>query len=179
MQRGWKPQGLATVFSPIMHLSKLKPVRTFPNRPVKTLTIEECDRVDFDEALIPEDSSEVPLEDTEYEVEPIIDVRSGRRTRYGRVLKEYKVCWKGYDETTWVDKADLNCDRHLHKYERRSQIGQHHKHRFITVARWIRKQSGEVMTYYVSFYVQGSEIAGVGDEKVARDENQQRGYDNV
>ncbi|POM63041.1 reverse transcriptase [Phytophthora palmivora] len=94
---------------PIVHLSKLKPVKTFPDRPVETLTIEEGDRVDFDEALLPEDSWEMPLGDGEFEVEQIIDVRSGRRTRYGRVHKEYKVRWKGYEEPSWVDEADLNC----------------------------------------------------------------------
>ncbi|POM72381.1 Reverse transcriptase [Phytophthora palmivora] len=103
---------------PIVHLSKLKQVKTFPDRPVETLTIEEWDRVDFDEALLPEDSWEMPLGDGEFEVEQIIDVRSGRRTRYGRVHKEYKVRWKGYEEPSWVDEADLNCGALLHEYER-------------------------------------------------------------
>ncbi|POM77095.1 Hypothetical protein PHPALM_5576 [Phytophthora palmivora] len=103
---------------PIVHLSKLKPVKTFPDRPVETLTIEEGDRVDFDEALLPEDSWEMPLGDGEFEVEQIIDVRSGRRTRYGRVHKEYKVRWKGYEEPSLVDEADLNCGALLHEYER-------------------------------------------------------------
>ncbi|POM78907.1 LOW QUALITY PROTEIN: Reverse transcriptase [Phytophthora palmivora] len=103
---------------PIVYLSKLNPVKTVPDRPVETLTIEECDRVDFDEALLREDCREIPLEDGEYEVEQIIDVPSGRRTRYGRVHKEYKVRWKGYDEPSWVDEADLNCGVLLHEYER-------------------------------------------------------------
>ncbi|POM69658.1 Hypothetical protein PHPALM_14028 [Phytophthora palmivora] len=52
---------------PSVHLLKLKPI----------LAIKEYDRVDFDEAILPEDSWVTPLEVGEYEVEQIIDVRSG------------------------------------------------------------------------------------------------------
>ncbi|POM74091.1 Reverse transcriptase [Phytophthora palmivora] len=69
--------------------------------------------------LLPEDSWENPLESDEYKVERIAGVRSGRRTRYGRVHMEFKVFWKGYDDPSWVDEADLNCGALLHEYERR------------------------------------------------------------
>ena len=50
---------------PVVHVSKLKPVRVFPERPANLLNVEEADRVDFDEALLPEDSWEGDLEEGE------------------------------------------------------------------------------------------------------------------
>ncbi|OWZ03702.1 hypothetical protein PHMEG_00024516 [Phytophthora megakarya] len=76
--------------------------------------VEDEDRVDFDEALLPEDSWETPLGEDEFEVERIADMR----TRYGRVHREFQVFWKGYPEPTWVDEADLNCGALLAEFER-------------------------------------------------------------
>ncbi|OWY96428.1 reverse transcriptase, partial [Phytophthora megakarya] len=45
---------------------------------------KDDDRVHFDEELLPDDSWDTPLDEDEFEVEWIADVRSGRRTRYGR-----------------------------------------------------------------------------------------------
>ncbi|KAE8888448.1 hypothetical protein PF005_g20774 [Phytophthora fragariae] len=101
---------------PVVHVSKLKPVRMFPDRPTVTLTAGNEDRLDFDEALLPEDSWDQELEEGEYEVERIGDMRTGRRTRYGRTLREFQVCWRGYDDPTWVDEADLNCGALLHEF---------------------------------------------------------------
>ncbi|CAI5722011.1 unnamed protein product [Peronospora effusa] len=70
---------------PVVHISKLKKVKTFPDRPKNLLTIEEEYRFDFDEALLPEDSFEGNLGDDEFEVEKIVDVRSDKR----HVLDEY------------------------------------------------------------------------------------------
>ncbi|GMF41735.1 unnamed protein product [Phytophthora fragariaefolia] len=72
---------------PIVHTSKLKPVRNFLDRPKVPLVIEDQDRFDFDEALLPEDSCDTSLAESEYEVERITDMRSGRRTRYGRTMR--------------------------------------------------------------------------------------------
>ncbi|OWY92487.1 reverse transcriptase, partial [Phytophthora megakarya] len=58
---------------PVVHLSKLKLVKAFPDRPTCTLLVDEEDRVDFDEALLPEDSWETPLGEDEFEVERIAD----------------------------------------------------------------------------------------------------------
>ncbi|GMF48428.1 unnamed protein product [Phytophthora fragariaefolia] len=88
------------------------------------LVIEDQDRFDFDEALFSEDSWDTSLAEGEYEVERITDMRSGRRTRYGRNMREFLVHWKGYQEPTWVDEADLNCGALLHDYLRR-QANQH------------------------------------------------------
>ncbi|POM66392.1 Hypothetical protein PHPALM_17750 [Phytophthora palmivora] len=103
---------------PVVHVSKIKPVRQFPDRPKTRLTIQDQDRFDFDEALLPDDSSVRDLDTDEYEVEKIVDMRSGKRTRYGRTLHEFLVHWKGYDELTWVDEADLNCGALLYDYLR-------------------------------------------------------------
>ncbi|OWY90739.1 reverse transcriptase [Phytophthora megakarya] len=43
---------------PIVHVSKLKPVREFPSRPELRLTVPAEERFDFDEELLPEDSWE-------------------------------------------------------------------------------------------------------------------------
>ncbi|OWZ05761.1 LOW QUALITY PROTEIN: reverse transcriptase [Phytophthora megakarya] len=65
---------------PIVHLSKLKPVRTFPDRAKVVLNTEDDDRVDIDEEQLPDDSWDTPLDEDEFEVERIADVRAGRRT---------------------------------------------------------------------------------------------------
>ncbi|GMG15683.1 unnamed protein product [Phytophthora fragariaefolia] len=61
---------------PIVHTSKLKPVRNLLDRPNVPLVIEDQDRFDFDEALLLEDSSDTNLAEGEYEVERIADMRS-------------------------------------------------------------------------------------------------------
>ncbi|OWZ20638.1 hypothetical protein PHMEG_0004920 [Phytophthora megakarya] len=94
---------------PVVHESKLKPVKTFPDRPTEDLTVDESNHLDFDETLLPEDSWDRELDDDEYEVERILDMRSGRKIRYGRTLREFQVKWVGYDQPTWVDEVDLNC----------------------------------------------------------------------
>ncbi|POM68505.1 Hypothetical protein PHPALM_15330 [Phytophthora palmivora] len=86
--------------------------------PKTRLTIQDQDRYDFDEALLSEDSWIRDLDADKYEVEKIVDVRSGKRTRYGRTLCEFLVHWKGYDEPTWVDEVDLNCGALLYDYLR-------------------------------------------------------------
>ncbi|KAE9338881.1 hypothetical protein PF008_g11843 [Phytophthora fragariae] len=103
---------------PVVHVSKLKLVRQFPDRPGTELMVDEADRLDFDEALLPEDSWSTPLGEDEYEVERIADMRTGRRMRYGRLHRELKVYWKGYAEPSWVDEADLNCGVLMREYER-------------------------------------------------------------
>ncbi|GMF52026.1 unnamed protein product [Phytophthora fragariaefolia] len=102
---------------PIVHVSKLKLVRRFPDRPQVGLVSGGVDRLDFNETLLPEDSWESTLAEDEFEVEQIVDVRPGRRTRYGRVHREFLVYWKGYAEPTWVDEVDLNCGTLLQAFE--------------------------------------------------------------
>ena len=71
--------------------------------------VDSGDRVDFDESLLPKDSREIELDADEYEVEAILDVRSGRKTRYGRIHISYLVRWKEHKDLTSIDEDDLNC----------------------------------------------------------------------
>ncbi|KAE8881312.1 hypothetical protein PF003_g34773 [Phytophthora fragariae] len=103
---------------PVAHISKLKLVRTFPDRPTARLLDQGSERVDLDEALLPEDSWIRDLDEDEYEVEKIADMRTGKRTRYGRIYREFLVHWRGYEDPTWVDEADLNCGALLHEFLR-------------------------------------------------------------
>ena len=59
----------------VVHVSKLKLVKKFPGRPMERLRVNDADRVDFDEALLPEDSWVGDLAEDEFEVEKITDVR--------------------------------------------------------------------------------------------------------
>ena len=110
--------GIPNRLFPIVHLSKLKKVKKFPERPKDQLTMDEADRLDLDEALLPEDSWENGLEEGEYEVEEILNVRSGRKTSFGRVHRQFLVEWKGYPDLSWVDEADLSCGDILQEFER-------------------------------------------------------------
>ncbi|POM71103.1 Reverse transcriptase [Phytophthora palmivora] len=107
---------------PMVHVNKLKPklklVKEYPDRPLMRLNVECQDRLDFDEDLLPGDSWIQNRDPDEYEVEKITDMRSGRGTRYGRIYREFLVNWRGYDEPTWVDEADLNCGALLHEFLR-------------------------------------------------------------
>ncbi|OWY96716.1 LOW QUALITY PROTEIN: reverse transcriptase [Phytophthora megakarya] len=78
---------------PVVHVSKIKPVREFPDRPVIRLTTQDQDRLDFDEALLPGDNWIQDRDPDEYEVEKLSDMRTGRRTRYDRILREFLVDW--------------------------------------------------------------------------------------
>ena len=111
-------QGKPYRLFPLVHVSKLKLVRIFPDRPTARLQDEGTERVDFDEALLPEDSWEGNLVEGKYEVESIRDVRSGRKTRFGRIHRQFLVQWKGHRDATWVDEADLNCGALLQEFER-------------------------------------------------------------
>ena len=99
-------------------ISKLKLRRNFPDRPVARLEVEENERVDFDEALLPEDSWEGNLAEGEYEVDSTRGVRPGWKTRFGRTHRQFLVRWKGHDDETWVDEANLNCGTLLQEFER-------------------------------------------------------------
>ncbi|GMF46602.1 unnamed protein product [Phytophthora fragariaefolia] len=93
---------------PIVHISKLMPVREFPTRPATQLTVPADKCFDLDEELLPADSWDAQgMEDDVFEVEKILDVREGRATRYDRTRREFEVKWKGYLDATWVDETDL------------------------------------------------------------------------
>ena len=104
---------------PIVHISKLKRVREFPDRPSDRLTVNEAERVDFDECLLPEDSWARELEEGEYEVEEVLESRVSKKTRYGRQRREFLIRWKGHADPSWVDKVNLNCGALLREFERK------------------------------------------------------------
>ncbi|OWY97986.1 hypothetical protein PHMEG_00031360 [Phytophthora megakarya] len=59
---------------PVVHASKIKPVKIFPARPVARLEEPDGDRVDFDEALLSEASWIQDRDPDEYEVDQIFDI---------------------------------------------------------------------------------------------------------
>ncbi|KAG3150075.1 hypothetical protein PC128_g23298 [Phytophthora cactorum] len=63
---------------PVVHVSKLKLVKEYPDRPGARITVNDSDRVDFDEILLPEDSWTPDLGQDEFEIEKITDMRSGK-----------------------------------------------------------------------------------------------------
>ena len=77
----------------------------FPYRPNSRLVVDSIDRFDFDKPLLQKDSWGIGLDADEYEVEKIYDVRSGRKTRYCRLHKQYLVRWKEHIDPAWIDKA--------------------------------------------------------------------------
>ncbi|OWY97953.1 reverse transcriptase [Phytophthora megakarya] len=106
--------GSAYSIFPVVHVSKVKPVRIFPDRPIARLEESDADRVNFDEALLPEDSW---IQDPDqYEVDRISDMITGKRTRYGRIYRDVLVHWREYEDPTWVDEADLNCGALLYEF---------------------------------------------------------------
>ena len=58
------------------------------------------------------------MDEDKFEVEKILDVRSGRRTRFGRVQRQYLVQWKGSVDPTWIDEVDLKCWALLQEFDR-------------------------------------------------------------
>ena len=49
----------------VVHISKLKKVKTYPDRPTNALRVTEADQVLFDEAILPEDTWTNDLEDND------------------------------------------------------------------------------------------------------------------
>ncbi|POM65899.1 Hypothetical protein PHPALM_18318 [Phytophthora palmivora] len=95
---------------PMVHVNKLKLVKEYPDRPLMRLNVERQDRLDFDEDLLPGDSW---IQDRD-----LMKYKIREKTRYGRIYREFLVHWRGYDDPTWVDEADLNCGALLHEFLR-------------------------------------------------------------
>jgi len=105
-------------FYPIVHISRLKLFVSQTQRPIIDLAENAGELVDFDEELLPSDSWE-QIEDNEYEVEEILDDQLIRKAKTGRPIKQYKIKWKDYAETTWVDEEDLFCHALLEAYDQK------------------------------------------------------------
>ena len=86
-----KTRGTEYWLFPIVHVSKVKRARKFPDQPDNKLAVDQEDRVSFDECLLPYDSWVQELEKGEYEVKEILRSRAGKETRYGRQQREFIV----------------------------------------------------------------------------------------
>ena len=60
--------------------------------------MDQADRVDFDECLFPAGNWFRELKEGIYEVEEIMESRTGKKTRYGLQQREFLVRWKGYED---------------------------------------------------------------------------------
>ena len=105
---------------PMVHVSRLKLWHATALRPSDL--IAGAVKIDLDEELLPEDSFEPNEDDGEYEVEAILDHKIFRKTRSGRMMREYLVKWKNYEETQWVNENDLSCGALLHEYDKTRQV---------------------------------------------------------
>ncbi len=106
-------------FYPVVHISRLKPRANFPERPTVELTgLQEEDRFDFDEELLPEDSF-VDNQAGDWEVEAVLDDKWDRSDRFGRLKHKYLVKWKGNYKDEWIDLAKLDCPALIREYHDR------------------------------------------------------------
>ncbi|KAE8988995.1 hypothetical protein PR003_g21164 [Phytophthora rubi] len=110
-------------FYPVVHVSGLKAVSEFGDRPKVRLApeVDEESRVDFDEELLPEDSWEPDHPSGEFEVEAILDDRTPLSTSTNRAVREFKVKWVGYEEPTWEPATNLSCGGLLYDYLRQKR----------------------------------------------------------
>ena len=78
-----KIAGTSSRLFPVVHVSKLKRVRVFPDLPANILRVTEAYRVDYNDAILPEYRwMKTELGDIESEVERTADMRSDRKTRF-------------------------------------------------------------------------------------------------
>jgi hypothetical protein len=103
-------------FYPVVHVARLKPRISYPERPSIELVNPNLPRLDFDEELLPEDSFEVQEHTDEWEVEAILDDRTQRDQRFSRIRRQYLVKWKGDYANEWLNEDQLSCPALLHTY---------------------------------------------------------------
>ncbi|OWZ12270.1 hypothetical protein PHMEG_00014594 [Phytophthora megakarya] len=126
------PDKSGYLFYPVVHISRLKSVNEFSSRPTTLLApeIAEDSRMDFDEALLPEDSWEPDHIAEEYEVGAILDDRRPLQISTENSVREFKVKWVGYDEPTWEPASHLSCGGLLYDYLQRKRAS--------TASRWFK-----------------------------------------
>jgi hypothetical protein len=103
-------------FYPIVHVARLKPRMLLPERPTVELAEPDLPRLDFDEELLPEDSFEPAVHDDVWEVDALLDDRTRRERKFGRITRQYLVQWKGTYAPTWTNESDLSCPALIHEY---------------------------------------------------------------
>ncbi|OWZ04626.1 hypothetical protein PHMEG_00023439 [Phytophthora megakarya] len=121
-------------FYPVVHVSRLKAVNEFCDRPKTRLAqdITEDTRLYFDEELLPEDSWEPDTVAGEFEVEAILNDRTPMSTSTDRPVREFEAKWIGYEETTWEPAANLSCGGLLYDYLRNKRS--EHRPQMVQVA---------------------------------------------
>ncbi|POM66874.1 Hypothetical protein PHPALM_17193 [Phytophthora palmivora] len=110
-------------FYPVIHVSRLKKVVDAEKRPTTRLVaqLEEDQRFDFDEELLPEDSWEPDEGASQYEVEAILDDELPLSTSTARTERRFKVKWVGYEEPSWEPLSNLSCGGLLFDYLRQKK----------------------------------------------------------
>ena len=103
-------------FYPVVHIARLKPRVLFPDRPAVELSEPSLPRLDFDEELLPEDSFEPDNQADVWEVEALLDDRTQRERKFGRICRQYLVKWKGNHAPTWTSENNLSCPALIHDY---------------------------------------------------------------
>ncbi|KAE9314921.1 hypothetical protein PF008_g19371 [Phytophthora fragariae] len=113
-------------FYPVVHVSRLKAVNEFGERPRTRLApdVTEETRLDFDEELLPEDSWEPDRLAGEYEVGAILDDRVPLLNSTERAVREFLVKWASYEDSTWEPAANLSCGGLLYDYLRENRSAQ-------------------------------------------------------
>jgi hypothetical protein len=107
---------------PVVHLSRLKLCSEEWNRPMEEIVVDENSEIDFDEALLPEDSFEPDPSQNIWEIDEIIDDRLCRKLRTGKSTREYLVRWKGFNKPSWVNEQALSCGGLLYDYHAKKKI---------------------------------------------------------
>ena len=92
-------------------MSRLKKVIDLNERPTRKLVtgIDETNRFDFDEELLPEDSRDPDEAGGRYKVEAIWDDELPLSTSTDMNQRSFLLKWKGYDTPTWEPLSNLSC----------------------------------------------------------------------
>ncbi|GMF61217.1 unnamed protein product [Phytophthora fragariaefolia] len=98
-------------FYPVVHVSRLKAVKELGERPTTRLRpeLDETERFDFDDELLPEDSWEPDENENRFEVEAILDDEIPLSTSTSRDQRRFKVKWVGYDEPSSEPLSNQSC----------------------------------------------------------------------
>ncbi|GMF24269.1 unnamed protein product [Phytophthora fragariaefolia] len=114
------PDKSGYLFHPVVHVSRLKAVKELGEWPTTRLRPElnETERFNFDEELLPEDSWEPDENENRFEVEAILDDELPLSTSPSRAQRRFKVKRVGYDEPSWEPLSNLSCGGLLFDYLR-------------------------------------------------------------
>ena len=83
--------------------------------------LQETDRFDLDEELLPKDIWMPDNPSGRYEVEAILDNATSGSTTTDRIQRKFLVKWVGYDEPTWEPLTNLSYGGLLFDYMRQKK----------------------------------------------------------